>query len=356
MRILHTSDLHLDAPMGARLSAEKIRQRRAELLSSFASMIEEAQLLGVRLFIISGDLLDSDRVTRRTCERILNLMERAETIDFLYLPGNHEKQALLNSGVPVPRNLRIFGEGWTYFNYDFLTVAGRSESSIAMFSDLSLDPSRLNIAVLHGAVADRSGEGGIIGLADAMDKSIDYMALGHYHSYSVRKLDDRGIAVYSGTPEGRGFDEVGTKGFVIIDTDGRRLTHRFTPFARRTLHINEVDVSDCTRRLDIEERVASSVSGVRSEDLVRVVLTGSRPPELYADLEAIKLRFGGSFYHFEIEDSSRARIDPEDYRYDKSLKGEFIRLVMSKPDLDESDKELIIRCGLAALMGETTDI
>lgn len=355
MRILHTSDLHIDAPLTARLSAEKVRERRAELIASFSSMIEEAQLLGVSLFIISGDLFDTERNTKRTCERILNLIERAEGLEFLYLPGNHEKLSLQNSGLPVPRNLKIFGEGWTYFNYDFLTIAGRSSTGASMFSELSLDPSKINITVLHGGIESRSSEG-VIGLSDAANRGIDYMALGHYHSYSARKIDDRGIAVYCGTPEGRGFDEVGEKGFVLIDTDGRRLTHRFTPFCQRKLIIKEVDLSECTRRLDIEEAVGEAIAEVRRQDLLRVVLKGSRAPELYADLEAIKLRYGGGFYHFEIKDESRSRIDPEDYKYDKSLKGEFIRLVLSKADISDEDKELMIRCGLSALMGESTEL
>ena len=45
-------------------------------------------------------------------------------------------------------------------------------------------------------------------------------------------------------------------------------------------------------------------------------------------------------------------IDPEDYRYDKSLKGEFIRTVLSSPETDGITKEKIISCGINALMGE----
>ena len=43
----------------------------------------------------------------------------------------------------------------------------------------------------------------------------------------------------------------------------------------------------------------------------------------------------------------------QDYKNDKSLKGEFIRLVLSKEDLTQKQKEAIIECGLRALAGET---
>ena len=60
----------------------------------------------------------------------------------------------------------------------------------------------------------------------------------------------------------------------------------------------------------------------------------------------------GSFYYFEVKDTSRPFIDPESYKNDKSLKGEFVRTVMSDESLDETEKGKIIVCGINALMGE----
>ena len=47
----------------------------------------------------------------------------------------------------------------------------------------------------------------------------------------------------------------------------------------------------------------------------------------------------------------RDRIDPEDYKNDISLKGEFIRLVLAS-DTSEEEKATMIRTGLQALTGE----
>jgi len=76
-------------------------------------------------------------------------------------------------------------------------------------------------------------------------------------------------------------------------------------------------------------------------------------PELWKDPDALIRRFGDRFYHFEVRDSSKIRIDPENYKNDKSFKGEFIRLVSSDESLDEDKKAKIIACGLYALMGES---
>ena len=89
---------------------------------------------------------------------------------------------------------------------------------------------------------------------------------------------------------------------------------------------------------------------------MRARLVGKRAPELFPDEGAIVSRWQSAFYHFEIRDESGIRIDPEDYKYDRSLKGEFIRLVSARTDISDTEKDKIIRTGLAALMGECDEI
>ena len=356
MKILHTSDLHIGSPLTSRLSQDKVRERKSELIASFEKMIEEAVYQKARAFIIAGDLFDSERITKSVAERVLAAMARYPYLDFLYLSGNHEKSALINCGLSLPANLKIFSDEWTYFDYGEVVIAGRSELCSDMFTTLDLNFEKTNIVVLHGVLADSKSSDEIIGKRELDRKHIDYLALGHYHSYSKHEIGDTGIAVYAGTPEGRGFDEIGEKGFVMIDADRKRVTHTFVPFAKRTLRIIDVDLTDLTSRADINSRADSLLSRIPHSDLVRVRLCGKRSPELFADEDAIKSRWQNAFYHFEIKDESSIRISPEDYKYDRSLKGEFIRLVMSKSDIPDAEKDKIIRTGLAALMGECDEI
>ncbi len=67
-------------------------------------------------------------------------------------------------------------------------------------------------------------------------KYIDYLALGHIHSYKKERLDDRGVYCYSGCLEGRGFDECGEKGFVLLDITEGKIHTEFVPIAKRMLH------------------------------------------------------------------------------------------------------------------------
>ena len=62
--------------------------------------------------------------------------------------------------------------------------------------------------------------------------------------------------------------------------------------------------------------------------------------------------FSDDFYYFEIKDKSRPLINPEDYKFDKTLKGEFIRAVMADSELSDGMKARVISCGINALLGE----
>ena len=356
MKIFHTSDLHIGSPLTSRLSTEKAKERKGELISTFSRLVDEAIFQRARLFIIAGDLFDSERITKTSAERVLSIIERAESVDFLYLPGNHENDALKSSGIPMPKNLCIFGEDWTYFDYEYVTVAGRSEISEDMFDRLNLSYAKTNILVLHGALIDGKSGGECIGVRDTRGKNIDYIALGHYHTYSKTELDEGGVAVYSGTPEGRGFDEAGDKGFVMIEADGKKVSHKFVPFATRAMRIIDVNVTGAQRRIDFDDRASAALSSVRAQDLVSLRFIGEHSPELYPDVDGVVAMHNGRFWHLEARDESTVRIDPESYRYDKSLKGEFIRLVMSKGDISKDEKDKIIRAGLAALMGDCDNV
>lgn len=352
MRIIHTSDIHLDSPLTSRLPQAQVRERRRELLSGFGRLVEEARALSVEAIIIAGDLFDSDRVSRRALDTALGIIEEANGITFFYLQGNHEGDALITSARAMPENLKIFGKDWTYFNMGNLTIAGRSEISENMFDTLSLSAERKNIVVLHGELRDRSSTPDYIGIKEAAGKNIDYLALGHYHSYSAEAIDDRGAAIYCGTLEGRGFDEVGDKGYTLLSTDSDRIIHSFRPFAKRRLHIIPLELDGAVRTAEIGERAARVLKGIPSSDIVRLELCGRYFPNLWKDTDGLLREWEHRFYYFEIKDSSKIAINPDDYRHDKSLKGEFIRTVSRDPSLDEETKEKIIACGINALMGE----
>ena len=352
MKLIHTSDIHVDSPLTTKLSPTRAKERKRELITSFRNIVNDAKTIGARGIIIAGDLFDNDKVGFKTLEAIVGIIESSPDILFFYLPGNHEKDRLSASGTVIPQNLKLFGEEWTYFKIDNVRIAGKTKIDDNLFASIDLYENDINIVTLHGELST-SDTKGKISVNNLATLPIDYVALGHYHSYSETPISQRGVAVYSGTPEGRGFDEAGDKGYVVIDTDNVRLTHSFKKNAIRTLRIIEVDISGVKREIEIENRVYSALNGISSNDLVRVMLVGEYEPGLIRDTESLTARFENSYYYFEAKDASKLRISADDYKNDKSLKGEFIRLVFAKDNISDEDKAAIIECGIRALAGET---
>lgn len=98
-----------------------------------------------------------------------------------------------------------------------------------------------NIILLHGQVSDTMGMDRIY-LRRLRNKQIDYLALGHVHKHQEGKLDDRGKYAYSGCLEGRGFDEIGEHGFILLTVEDEIKTE-FIPFQERLIVEEKVDIS-----------------------------------------------------------------------------------------------------------------
>ena len=350
MKLIHCADIHLDSPMETNLSADKARERKLEIRSTFARMVRTAAEEGVEAVLIAGDLFDGARVTKSTENYVLDLIASHPMIDFFYLSGNHDKGSTIFATEQRPANLYTFGMTWTTYRKGNLAIAG---AEIPNADTLSLEPEDVNILLLHGQERRSAGVAGedIIHLGRFKNKNIYYAALGHIHEHRVLRLDARGVAVYSGCLEGRGFDECGTKGYVLLKVVGGRVSHRFVPFATRKLHTVECDITGFSSGLDLEEKMLASVADIAQTDMVKVILTGTSPAEATLDLSHLRGVLAERFYFAKVKDETRLSINVEDYVHDISLKGEFVRRVMAS-SLSESEKERVIACGFRALSGE----
>ena len=350
MKLIHCADIHLDSPMETNLSADKARERKLEIRSTFARLVRTATDEGVEAILIAGDLFDGARVTKSTENYVLDLIASHPMIDFFYLSGNHDQGSTLANTAQLPANLYTFGKLWSTYRRGNVAITG---ASVPDADTLSLNAEEVNILLLHGQERRSAGVAGedIIHLGRFKNKNIDYAALGHIHEHRVMRLDARGTAAYSGCLEGRGFDECGTKGYVLLNIEGGRVSHRFVPFATRTLHTVECDVTGFSSGLDLEERMLASVAHIVAADMVKVVLTGTCPTETMLDLSHLRGVLAERFYFAKIKDETRLSINAEDYAHDISLKGEFVRRVMAS-SLSETEKERVIACGFRALSGE----
>ena len=354
MKIIHTADLHLDSAMKTNLSKEKAKLRKNEILHTFERMVDFAKANGVKVILIAGDLFDTKTVTVKTKDIIRNCIKENQDIDFLYLKGNHDTEVMIFED-EVPLNLKTFKDSWTSYEYDDVTVAGAHLSGKnALYESLILDKGKLNIVMLHGQEQKYVGKDKteIVNLPLLKDKFIDYLALGHIHSYKEGRIDTRGVWAYSGCPDGRGYDECGEKGFVLLNIENGKLEREFIPFGSRIIEEISADIENCKTTSDVDRIVSEKLSGISPESLVKVVLTGKVSVDCSYDVSYIEDKYKNNFFAFKIEDDKVGlKFNIEDYRYDASLKGEFIRTVMAE-NYSEEEKRQIIELGIKALSGE----
>lgn len=356
MRLIHCSDLHLDSRMESNLSPMQARERSAEIAAAFVRMVEWAGDHGVRGVLLAGDLFDTGRALKKTADLVLDTIGNAADIDFYYLRGNHDEKDPL-AGRVLPENLHLFGSEWTSYGLEKVTITGlelNRENWQDCYEKLNLDRENMNIVLLHGQTATQPGEEQIA-LPRLRGKHIDYLALGHIHSYRADRLDSRGQWCYCGCLEGRGFDECGDKGFVLLDVREDGITHTFVPFAVRSVCEVPVDISDCITLTQIRRAMEAASAEIRENSMVKFVLTGSYTPETQKDPGALAELMSGRFWFVKIKDESRFRMDPSVYAHDISLKGQFIRLVMASHKTEE-EKAQIICAGLQALAGQEVDV
>ena len=357
MKLIHCSDLHLDSPMETNLSPQKAKLRNTELCQSFSRMVGFAETQGVQLILIAGDLFDSERISSTTSDFVLSTIEGSPNIDFLYLRGNHDESDRAFAGKTIPNNLKFFSDTWTYYHYDFLTIAGAElteDNCESIYDSLILDEQDTNIVTLHGQDTTRPGPDCVC-IPLLRDRGIDYLALGHLHSYREEPLDSWGRYCYSGCLEGRGFDECGDKGFVYLDVRPHSVRSLFVPFAQRTLYDVPVDITGLTEVPQLLQAMNEAAADLPSKSLVKFTLTGSFTAETHKDLGFLQQMLQERFFHVKIKDDSKFSIDKLSYEHDISLKGEFIRTVLSSPCTQE-EKDAIICAGLAALRGEAINI
>ena len=349
MKLIHCADLHLDSPMESNLPADKARERRNEILFTFSELVRHADENGADAILIAGDLFDSKRTTKKTEQYVLNLIEQHPNLNFFYLAGNHDSGNNLSLNGALPENLYTFRNDWTSYALGDVYISG---SECPDPDTLDLPEDKVNVVLLHGQQKEsNTTDRDVIPFKKYKGKHIDYLALGHLHGYREAALDDRGVACYSGCLEGRGFDECGSKGYVLVEIEHGRVTHTFVPFARRTLHEISCDLSDCESQLEAENALLAATERIPASDLVKVILTGENHPRQLVDLTQLSQLLSERFYFAKLTDRTRLQIHPQDYIHDVSLKGEFVRRVMAS-DLTDAEKEEIIVCGFRALNGE----
>ncbi len=355
MKFIHTADLHLDSKIDG-IPTDKSKVRREEIVRSFEKLVDFADKNDVRAIIIAGDMFDTSGITIKTRTRVLESIKNHPHIVFLYLQGNHDEVSFVNEN-EMPQNMITFNDEYKSVTYDNVTITGIVLTPLnqkVVYDSLILDGNKTNIVVMHGQIVGYKSQekAEIISLPKLKDKNVDYLALGHIHSYSKGEIDNRGTYAYAGCLDGRGFDELGQKGFILLECEKGRVESQFVPFSSRILYEFEYDVKLTDTFYQLTEYIVNDLTNkIEANSLVKVIIKGQHKTDYFVDKFSLSTRLNELFFYAKVYDKSTLEIQLSDYEFDKSVRGEFVRAVWESA-LSEEEKNKIITCGLSALKGE----
>ena len=184
---------------------------------------------------------------------------------------------------------------------------------------------------------------------------VHYLALGHIHKRGEGQFGSIRYA-YPGCLQGRGFDEEGEKGFFYLEVneETKEIQTEFIPIKEGEFRILELELCEEDDSLSALEKIEEKIKeeACTEKDSLRILLKGEKSPEGERNLRYLERALSERFSYVEVKEESRLVLRKEDYIHEKSLKGEFLRMVSDSESLSEEEKEKIILLGIGLLQGE----
>ena len=291
IRLLHTADIHLDAPLKSlALKDDDLAQRvRAATRMAFTRIVDTALAEGVAALLISGDLFDGAERSARTAAYLTAQLDRlrAAGIPVFYIKGNHDAENPITGEVDLPDNVHVFdGRGgkmrltpeiWIHG----VSFAGRHAPESLLPKFPTPVANCINIAMLHTSLAGAAGHDvyAPCSVAELKALGFDYWALGHVHQRHVHSRDP--WIVMPGMPQGRDIGEAGPKTATLITLDDgiavAEVPISAVEFLRCQLDVSDLESDDALRDR-LRRDLHALADTLQSEDgIVRLSLHGATP-------------------------------------------------------------------------------
>jgi exonuclease SbcD len=200
-----------------------------------------------------------------------------------------------------------------------------------------LDERKFNILLMHG---DES----TIDFSKYQNLPIDYVALGHYHSFSSQRFA-RGVLCRSGALITRGFDEIGDTGYIVLDICDDKINLNRGKIQDRRVISREIEVTHLSSSQELLAMFDKVFADATKDDYVNVVLTGKKDINIKTDILSIKEK---DYFAFRLQDDTVIKVEVDELRRSQSVQGEFVR-VLDSINADETIREMALELGLEAL-------
>ena len=290
MKIIHCSDIRLNASPEMSLGPEKAEERNSEILLTFVRMVRYAVKNDVTAIMITGNLFVPGEIPENSLNIVKECITGNPGIDFLYISGRHSRDEFSEAMRPFPKNFKNMSElpgGIRYEGDVVISAPDRAE-------DLRLSATDLNIVMHYGPINTDAWEG----------KYIDYLASGGSEALDEGALGNRGRYCYSGTLEARHFPECGPRGFIRLDISGSTIEPVFVQAAKRLFLQADLTVGEEYGE-SLKEKIDEKIAEVEASDrdILRLRLEGRNFGR--DELEEIRGLYSDKFYFFCLEAPER---------------------------------------------------
>lgn len=350
MKLLHSADWHLDAPIQGRTPAQTalLRQALLALPEKITALARQEQC---DLMLLSGDLFDGP-CTPESLNAVQRALGQAGMPVFI-APGNHDhySPSSLWQKEGWPENVHIFRsatpESVCLLDLDCRVwgAAFQSAHSPALLEDFRAEGTeRYALGVFHGDPTQPNSPYSPISRAQVQESGLDYLALGHIHKGDSFRTGDT-LCAWPGCPLGRGFDETGEKGVLIVSLeDGCEA--RFAALPGPRFHWLTARVQE-----DAHAAVAAVLPASGSPDFFRVELRGECTP---FDTEKLAAQFP-EVPNLELRDATVAPMDLWANAGDDTLEGVYFSLLRDA-EAPEHIRQLAARISRQLLLEQEVEL
>lgn len=363
IKVVHCADVHIGT--GIKSLGRKGSARQAELKNTFLGILAAAKAEQADIVLIAGDLFDGLTIPEPVLAEIRDGFAELAPAYVAVAPGNHDpytRQSPYAREGFWPENVIIFSGQAEYKVLEPLGVGILGAAFTGSYAKDSLlggiscpDDGRIHLGVLHGTLVTegQSCDYNPVSEAQIAASRLDYLALGHIHERSPTKQAGQTIYSYSGCPEGRGFDEVGTKGYYTGTVGSGFVSMEFHPACRREYVRLQVDLSGVLNSRDgakrIRKRMQEVLGSTYGEHLYKILLKGVITDTAAYSIEEIQTDLS-EVYYCRIQDDMELDIDFTEASEQTTLKGIFIRQMKALLE-EEADPQELQRIQLALKLG-----
>ena len=176
---------------------------------------------------------------------------------------------------------------------------------------------------------------------------LDYAALGHIHRRGERR-DGGTLCAWPGCLMGRGFDECGEKGALLVSVEKGACRTEFVPCGARRYERLSVPAGD-----DALAAVRAALTPELEGSCCRIELTGEAAP---VDLAALQAALEPQFFSLDLRDRTRPKQDLWEACGEDTLRGHFLDGLHAQFEAAETDERRQVvaraaRLGLALMDG-----